>query len=208
MDMDNKPIARSVKNLQNLYTVVIGLSLATGIQQIIDFSNSGFPIHFSMLPQFFAYLALVVPVYHGAMRHLDIAHIENEGKPLALVFDFFILFIEGCFFLLLAGLVPLLHKFFFVLLSLLIIDVIWAAIANFGFANSKDDQKATRTWGLMNLITCGLLVLVYLYCDSLDSSKPADYYLKISIMVIVVIRSVIDYCLCWNLYYPKKDAKK
>ena len=221
--MENKPIARSVKNLQELYTVVIGLSLAAGIHQIVDFSASGFPIHFDRLPLFAAYLALVVPVYHGAMRHLDVAHIENVSKPLALVFDFFILFIEGCFFLLLAGLVPYTYKFLSVLVSLLLLipgrpistpipDIPrrYRPVTSLVFISWVPLPwvlgEGCRTWGLLNLITSGMLVLVYLYCDSLNVSKPAEYYLQISTLVIVVIRTVIDYCLCWSLYYPNKDV--
>ncbi len=201
--MYNKPIAKSVKNLQQLYTVLIGLSLAAGIQQIINFSGTKFPIYFDRLPLFFVYLSLVIPIYHGAMRHLDVAYIENVGKHLALIFDFIILFIEGCFFLLLAGLVPYTYKFFYVLVTLLGIDVFWACIAYFGFATDGIDKKASSKWGLINFFAVCLLLGSYLYCDSLDSNiKPVEYYLKQFMLIIIIIRSVLDYLVCWPMYYP------
>jgi hypothetical protein len=208
--MENNPISRSVKNLQQLYTVLIGVSLAYGIDHIINLSGDKFPVYIERLPLFFVYLAFVIPVYHGAMRHLDVSYIENiNKKPLALIFDFIILFIEGCFFLLLSGLVQFSYKFIYVLFLLLLIDIVWAGIAFFGFTSDKTEKRAVATWGLMNLITLALLVVGFLFFDCVDKSKnPVEFYIKIYVLIIMLIRSTFDYVLCWEFYYPRRKRKK
>jgi len=204
--MKNNPISRSVKNLQELYTVLIGLSLAYGIDKIINLSGDKFPVYLERLPLFFVYLAFVIPVYHGAMRHLDVSYIEKiNNKPLALIFDFIILFIEGCFFLLLAGLVQYTYKFTYVLFILLLIDIVWAGIAYYGFTSDKIEKKAVATWGIMNLITFALLAVGFLFFSCFDKSKiPVEFYFKIYALIIIFIRSTFDYLLCWKFYYPRK----
>ncbi len=208
--MENNPISRSVKNLQQLYTVLIGVSLAYGIDHIINLSGGKFPVYIERLPLFFVYLAFVIPVYHGAMRHLDVSYIENiNKKPLALIFDFIILFIEGCFFLLLAGLVQYMNKFIYVLFILLFIDVVWAIIAFYGFTSDKIEKKAVATWGIMNFFTLASLIGGFLFFNCVDKSKyPIDFYIKIYILMIIIVRSALDYYLCWKFYYPRKIGQK
>jgi hypothetical protein len=208
--MKNNPISRSVKNLQELYTVLIGLSLAFGIDKIINLTADKLPVYIERLPLFFVYLAFVIPVYHGAMRHLDVSYIENiNKKPLALIFDFIILFIEGCFFLLLSGLVQYTNKFIYVLFILLFIDIVWAIIAYYGFTSDKIEKRAVATWGIMNFFTLVLLTGGVLFFKCVDSSKyPVEFYIKIYALIIMLIRSTFDYVLCWEFYYPRKIRKK
>lgn len=214
--MQTSPTARSVENLQQLYTVVIGLSLSLAIsnviyktQGVISLNSHGWPIDFGRLLLFFTFLSLVIPVYHGAMRHLDISYIENgikDSKSGSLILDFIILFIEGCFFLLLSELIPNTVGFLYVIVSLLIVDVIWACIAFFGFSTDVTERKAIKTWGILNFITIILIIFSFIYFDSLDSMvKPVELYIKVVLFILIFTRSLVDYILCWHLYYPSNE---
>ena len=52
---------RSVKNLQELYTVAVGVALATAIARIVDTGAGQFPFRAGALPVFFALLVILVP---------------------------------------------------------------------------------------------------------------------------------------------------
>ncbi|PKP58792.1 MAG: hypothetical protein CVT89_02260 [Candidatus Altiarchaeales archaeon HGW-Altiarchaeales-2] len=105
----NEAQANSVRNLENLYSVVVGLGLSIAILNLIDTTRGAVPIKLELVPFFLAFLVTIIPFYHGALRHLDTTYIEKGGKQIrtgALLFDFSILFIESCFFIGLAVLLP------------------------------------------------------------------------------------------------------
>ena len=85
----------SVQNLQELYTVAVGMALTLAITRIVP--EAGSPVVVS-LPNLVAYVVTLVPFYHGAMRHMDVScrgartGTVREG---ALLGDFFLLFIEA-----------------------------------------------------------------------------------------------------------------
>src|SRR4051794_37746654 len=96
--------SRSVQNLENLYSVVIGAGLSFGIVTLVDPSKAPVPLRFELLPYFVSYLVTLIPFYHGALRHLDVVYIEGK-RPVrsgALLLDFLGLFLESCLFLALA----------------------------------------------------------------------------------------------------------
>lgn len=80
---------RPVRHLQGLYTVVVGLALAVAMTNLLD-QEAAFPVRLEVLPYLLAYLVTLVPFYHGALQHLDIAYIEDPDtstKPGALLAD-------------------------------------------------------------------------------------------------------------------------
>ncbi|MBK9067349.1 MAG: hypothetical protein IPL76_10780 [Gemmatimonadetes bacterium] len=53
-------------------------------------------------------MATLFPFYHGALRHLDDAYLENENHHIkrgALIFDFLLLFLHAMCFVVLALLI-------------------------------------------------------------------------------------------------------
>src|SRR5687767_6528182 len=73
---------RSVVHLQGLHTVVVGVALFIAINKLVD-AEADVPTHFGALPYFVAYLVTLVPIYHRALRHLDVAYLEGDGHPRA-----------------------------------------------------------------------------------------------------------------------------
>ena len=195
------PQTRSVQNLENLYSVVIGAGLSLAIFVVVDSGRSPVPLKLELLPYFLSYLVTLIPFYHGALRHLDSVYIENSGpvRSGALLLDFLGLFAESCVFLALAVLLPAPQVFACGVVVLLLVDIIWGLLAH--IAVSK--QRAEVTWAYINIITAVVLTLVLVLLGAFPPSHTAsDVRLSVSILFITLARSAIDYGLNWKFYYP------
>jgi len=198
----NEAQKNSVRNLQYLYTTVIGLGLSLAIYNLIDTTRVYIPLKLEFLPFFFTFLITLIPFYHGALRHLDITYIEQGGKQVrngALMIDFLALFIEGCLLLILALIVVKPMFFVWGLVVLLAFDTLWAFTAYLGFSQDLK-LKAEPRWAIINFITAiGLSILLIFVPPCLDI---LDSKLVVLIPLVALIRTVIDYIWCWNYYYP------
>ena len=196
---------RTVAHLQTLYTVVVGVALAVALTNLID-QQSAVPIRFAALPYFVAYLFTLVPFYHGALRHLDIAYFEtsaNSTRPGALMADWSLLFIESCGLLALALLVNRPVPFMFALIALLAFDAVWAFTAHLAFSPRSAVGAAEPRWAKINIVTVLALVGVLVYLDSVDAeTKPVDLYRWVLVTAVAVGRTIWDYVWCWSYYYP------
>ena len=207
MNTMNESKANSVRNLEHLYTTGVALALSLAIYNLIDTTRATVPFKLELWPFFVAFLITLIPFYHGALRHLDITYIEKGGKQVhkvALLLDFLILFIESCAFIVLA--VLLLKPLFFVwgLVALLVFDAIWAFIVSLGFL--KDVKpKAELRWALINLIfTVILSVYLIIFNFVPRAIYVSDIKLITGILCFSILRTIIDYAWCWNIYFPSK----
>jgi hypothetical protein len=203
--MPDNPRERTVTHLQSLYAVVVGLALTASMTSLIDATKSP-PINFRTLPYFVVFLVTIVPIYHGALRHLDVNYIEkgkNQPKSGALMADWGLLFIESCGLLALALLIANDISFVWMFVGLLTFDALWGFAAHLAFTKESGGLTAEIKWSIINLSTVILLVIVFVYLDSLDpSAKPVDTYRWIVISVLAIARTLFDYGWCWNFYYP------
>lgn len=198
--------ANSVKQLADLYNVVIGIALSAAIYNTIDQSTTGVPLHFDHLFNFGTVLVTIIPFYHGAVRHLMATYVEDGGssqiKSGALMADYILLFLEGCVFVTLAVLIANTETLVWVIVSLLLLDSIWGFLAWLAFTGARS-QYAERKWAIINLFCTGVLVLIGVYGNSTITSDPL--MAQGSIFCVMVIRTIVDYGLCWNFYYPSID---
>lgn len=195
----------SVRNLEHLYTTVVALALSLAIYNIIDVTREGVPFKLELVPIFFAFLVTLIPFYHGALRHLDITYVEEGGrhvKKYALLIDFSALFIEGCLFVILSALLS--RPLFFVwgLVTLLAFDTIWGVVAYLGFSR-MGKSKPELTWALINLVSTIVMSVYLVVLGFVPSAENAnDLKLTVGILAFSLLRTVVDYVLCWNTYYP------
>lgn len=194
----------SVRSLQALYSVVVGLALAAALDSVIDPVSGAVPIRFEALPLLLALIITLIPFYHGALRHLDITFIEEGGKHVrsgALLVDFVILFLEGCVFLALARLLTQPQAFAWGLLTLFVIDIVWAVAAHFAFTAPGEGQ-AELQW-LQNNAAAAVVVLVYtLVTVSVFTASEREIFLSWGIAAIALARTIVDYKRSWYFYYP------
>jgi hypothetical protein len=195
----------SVRHLGNFYTVVAGLALTTAIYNLVDASGQLKPFTWDRALLCAAVLVTLLPFYHGAMRHLDITYVEeveHQPKPGALMADFVILFLEGCFFIALAVKIIEPITFAFMFTVLLLVDAVWSFLANLAFS-APNKGKAELTWAGINFVTV-LILVAFLYSKGLidnpaTSVNPVSF--SVAILIIAIGRSVIDYWLSWKHKY-------
>ncbi len=202
------PQASSVKNLEHLYTTVVAVALSLSIYHLFDTSGGLVQFRVELLWCFAAFLITLIPFYHGALRHLDITYVENESKNLrkgALLFDFFMLFLESCAFIMLS--VFLIQPMFFIwgMVALLVFDTIWAFLAYLGFSQDIH-PKAEARWALINFVTSIGLTIYLISFNFLPTAEfSSNLKLAIGIPCILLLRTIVDYVWCWDVYYPQKQ---
>ena len=197
--------SNSVKHLEHLYSIVVGIGLSLAIYNLIDISSDNITFKFEFLPFFIAFLITLIPFYHGALRHLDITYIENGGKNVrtgALFIDFLALFIESCLLLALAVLLPKPIFFAWGLVALLAFDTLWAFIAHLGFTQDIK-PKAELRWAIINLVTVIILSIYLTICNFVPTiTYVSNPKLSAGIIGFSLLRTVVDYIFCWRIYYP------
>jgi hypothetical protein len=200
---------RSVRNLQELYTVTIGVSLAVAISHLV--SDNGFPISSTAVPPLAAFLLTIVPFYHGAMRHLDRVYVEEGGRNMrraSLIGDFSMLFIEACLFLTLANQLRRPGAFAWTLVALWAFDAIWGSIVYLIFATHRHHAAEVR-WVVINLVAAPALAVFLLIETPPLGPVSADTSLTAALIAFPTARSVLDYLQSWSFYFPARleDAR-
>lgn len=202
--MQNKKKENSVKSLINLYTVVMGVSLSLAITKTVD-TQAGLQ---SVTPTtgliFVAFIVTLIPFYHGALRHLDDAYIENNNtniKDTALILDFLLLLLHGIAFVVLAILIAVPNHFAWALIALLTIDVCWGLFAHFG-SSTLGKTNAEWKWAIINFVFVGLsawyLTAHSIYLAPMQNTST----LAIPIAFACIVRSLIDYIWAKEFYFP------
>jgi lysylphosphatidylglycerol synthetase-like protein (DUF2156 family) len=174
------------------------------IVSVIDTSPPAISIKYRLLPFLLAFLFTLVPFYHGALRHLDVAYIEGGGTQIrsgALLADFALLFIESCLLLALALFLSSPGFFAWSLVALLMFDTLWAFAANLAFSQ-KSKPNAEGKWAIINLVAAAILALFLLLIGGFPPTGRNDARLMIGVPLIAFVRTVFDYAQCWEFYYP------
>ena len=194
----------SVQQLAELYNVVIGVALSIAIYNSVDASARPLPIKSTTIINVATFITIIVPFYHGAVRHLFATYVEEGGskriKNGALLADFFLLFLEGCLFVMLASVLTEPVTFGWVLVALLVFDSVWGFLAGLAFTGAQA-QHAERTWALINVVTAALLSVCLILFEPMFVSKPL--LSEAGLFVIIALRTIVDYVLCWNFYFPE-----
>jgi len=203
----NKRKENSVRNLIGLYTVVIGVALSLSIVSLIDPSKGLESLASFSALLFVALIATILPFYHGALRHLDDAYVENENQHIktgALIIDFGLLFFHGVAFVVLSSLLSKPGHFIWTLNCVLVIDIAWGIFVHY-CSSSQGPHGAEGRWAFVNFlfvaVSSAYLVLSDIYLQ--DVQNPVK--LSLIIVIACVARTVVDYVWCRSFYFPKDD---
>lgn len=203
--MRNKKMENSVKNLVNLYTVVIGVALSAAVVGVVDLDAGLKSATLVSTSLFIAFVVTLFPFFHGALRHLDDAYIENENdhiKAGALVIDFILLFLHALAFVVLSLLIVKPAHFAWVLVVLIAIDVVWGVFAHFA-SSSKGSLTAESKWTIINFVFVGLVVSYLVIQDITLNELAEPIKLAIPVAFVCTIRTLVDYVWCRDFYFPK-----
>jgi len=194
--------ARSVDNLQTLYTVVVALALAQAIKSLLNVAGEEgrLTINVEQIPTFAALLFTLIPFHHGASRYLDEAYIPTrpQGRPLTGLVHFFLFFIEALALYVMALLTPRPKLFFFALAGLLGIDLVWLVFVYF---SARPSFQKVRCWFWLNLPT---VIIVLILNAGRFMADGACKWLVLAALVLV--RTGLDYELGRRFYWPDENA--
>ncbi len=195
------------QNLQILYSVIAGFSLLQAVSNVIDVTRGAVPMKVELLPFFISFLVTLLPLYHGALKHLENAHrgqITTRIHGGAFLADFFLIGIEGCLFVVLGVLLVTPEFFVWVLPGLFGLNSARAFATHF-FSPRDVRSGAELRWALINLGTAEVLIIYFTWIGPLPPTaglgEPA---LAPVIFAITIGRTVMDYAFCWNFYFPKR----
>ena len=194
---------RSVDNLQRLYAIVVSLAMAEVLTHVFN-RHTAVSIFEAAV-----FLSIVVPFYHGAHRYLDDTYVLGlrSAKSFALILDFWGLFIEALLLFLLALLVES-EWFFIILLVLLLWDTCWVGLTQLTAASTPLSNEVYKKpfhyawWAILNGITI-VLVFFTVFSRLISVALWNTDNLRIGAACgLVVVRTVLDYILVWDFYYP------
>lgn len=184
--------------------MVIGIALSVAIYNLIDPSARPTPIRLANLFGFGVILVTIIPFYHGAVRHLYATYIESGSSSRirngALLLDFVILFLEGCFFVAIAIVLSEPWTLVFTYMLLLFLDSFWGFLAKLAFTGAAA-QTAEWKWSLINIVTI-ILLLSLIAITHEPNDFTFTFWEKLAIFSIALGRTIFDYTICWNFYYP------
>lgn len=178
--------------------MVAGLALATAIEQVV--TNATPPkFEFDRVPMLIAMVVTLVPFYHGAMRHLEHHYVDNQGRYArkgALLADFLLLFIEACFFFVIAELISNAKAAAWAITALLAFDAIWGSLSWAVFFR-RGNWKTELSWVFVNLVAVPVFVLVLLVDGGQLSTATT-----LVVMFLAIARTAVDYGTAWKFYFP------
>ena len=199
----NETRRSSLKSLENLYSIMAGISLSVGMYNLFEPNRPSDPIKWELLPYFATFLVILVPFYHGALRHLDDAYdAKNKSRHCsdAVHFiDFLMLLVEGCILVAVAVLTCSPIFFAWAIVILLCVDIVWAVLTNSIGITGDKWTKPEKKWAMINAMA---VVILFLFLCFVSPSLSA-IWLGIGLFALSSLRTTIDYWCCWEFYYPE-----
>jgi hypothetical protein len=194
----------SVRSLANLYTVIIGVSLTMAITGVVKPDAGLNQVTASSLLLLLAFITTLVPFYHGALRHLDDAYIENPTpyiKDGLLVVDIALLLLHALVFVLLAQLMLKPAHFAWALAALLSIDVVWGTLVH--FVPGSNTSGTYGKWAIINAVFVILSTSYLVHNDVFLGMVEKPAKLAFLLAAACVLRTIADYGWCRHFYFPK-----
>jgi hypothetical protein len=195
-----KVTERSVDSLEKIYAVVIAFAISQAVQSFLRDPSGAVGVSLEHIssggPAFVAFLVTLVPFWHGMNRHLDRCYLEKTSDVVhgALLLDFGVFLVEACFLFAAGWSLRSGIDSFIYLGSLLGVDMLWAFISHqIHFPGKK--SHAVR-WSVINIGALVVAILIVAY-----PFQPKTWVL----MVVAIVRSIIDYGLCWDFYFPSSS---
>ena len=207
-DLASEPRRNSVSALIELYSVVIAIALSYAIFNQINtesvWRESGIFKNTGSLWNLLTFLAVLIPFYHGAVRHLQIRYLENApGTKIysfTLFISFLLLFAEGIFFIAFGAALGTFSNVIIAAFALITLDVVWGlfVLATPGDKRDKRETAAVLSWIILNVVTAFALGVVIFLSPSAWVAWPPE----VQLFVFMLTRTVFDYAVSWRFYFP------
>jgi hypothetical protein len=205
--------SNSVKQLCDLYKVVISIAVGLAFHSMVDPLARPLPIDWQRLTLFGALMITIIPFFHGAVRHLYATYIEVGGSTRVenwvVLIDYYLLFIEGGLFVALSTCLDSSRSFGVLFVGILILDVVWGVLSRVGFAGTQA-QKAELSWARINALTVVILLAFLLAEKALLTWHLSEREFRLFLLLVATVRTGIDYYRNHSFYcppYPTPNAE-
>jgi nucleoside 2-deoxyribosyltransferase len=201
---ENAKASRSILDAFTIFpfAIVLALALSEAFKMVISEKSDHPFIDWEKLWALTSFLVLILPFFQGMNRYLLITYgdLAAEPKPHSayLIVDGAAFLIESALFFAMSRTLGITHwvRFYWVVFILLAIDSAW------GFSvrmhSTTEAAQTIEHWTMLNLVTIILLVLLIM----LGNRLPRSYMAPALASVAMVIRTIIDYRVSWNFYFP------
>lgn len=195
----------SIKQLCDLYIVVISIAAGLAFRDIVDPAVRPIPIRVDRLTLFAAFMVTIIPFFHGGVRHLYATYIETGGssrvKNWVVLIDYYLLFVGGGLFVALSSCLDSAHAFAVILTGLLALDIVWGTLAQIGFGGTQA-QRAELSWAKINAVTVVVLLMFLLTEKVLLSTHLGETELRLFLLLLTSVRTGVDYYWNHSFYCP------
>ena len=198
-------MSETVTSLQRLYSFILALALTEALKEFSKPRDGSRSTEVGARTSWwfdrgsiFALLTivfLIVPFFHGMNLYLQATYAPKDGMSLSkgalLLLDIFVFMIEAVFLFLLSRHLELREwrTFYGVVAVLLLIDSVW------GFFVFRVHHATTLAWAVVNLATA--LILFLPLCGLRNYQRTG----AVICSVLMIVRTVADYCSSWNFYF-------
>jgi hypothetical protein len=200
MSDDQASRQSSVRHLADLYAVIVGAALTSGIYNLFSYQNDGLHLPVEAFLLFLAFLFTIIPFYHGALRHLDDTFVFKRRDGLrkgALLLDFSLLFLHGVGFISLSRLITQPTHFFFIFIAILLIDAVWGLLSQIAYYSGAS-IPAEKFWGWINLVSVLIAAVLFVFLKPLGL---ANWQVAALIAIGAFARTLVDYWVAWDFYF-------
>lgn len=219
MTEERSPVAEEVRerrksavdNLERLYTIVVVLALGKAVEAFLA-DHDRFRFSVALLAPFIAFVATLIPFYHGANRYLFSAYVFGDygaaPRRMAALVDLLFFLVQAMIFFAMAIVITEPVVFFSFLVGQLLWDCIWIAVVHW---LGSTLFPRILPWARLNIVTgaCMAAVLIHprLPGNQFLLALHDDTLRWCLLGVIAVGRTVLDYHFNWDFYWPTTPSE-
>jgi hypothetical protein len=202
-------VAANIKILENFYSFLISLALTQATMKLIDgWLTDGLKVEtLGAVVLYLSLLVTIVPFYQGMSRFLYVTHVVRpiekpnfQSSPMLL--DIYVFLLMSCIIFAMGRFLNDPTTFFYLWSALLVVDILWVK------AVWKIQKGETPIWARNNLLwICVAWIywaLIHLTCLPSILMPSAKNILPYGFVLFEIARTVRDYQINWNFYFPPK----
>jgi hypothetical protein len=202
----NKAVEANIRILENFYSFLISFALTQATLKLILTWQAGENWHALGASILYAsFLMTLVPFYQGMNRFLYETHVvrpldKPDARSSPLLFDIWAFILMASLLFVMGWSIVSPYIFFYAWSALLIVDIVWTTLV----WTIQGSRKPI--WALNNLLFLGCgwayWVIIYVLSGFPYFDKNVLSTLIYGFVAFEVARSIMDYKINWNFYFP------
>ena len=140
-------------------------------------------------------MVVVIPFYHGAVWALVRTFSQETAmqKGGLMVITFAAMLLEATLFFAMGTSINSLHNFVLWFGALMLLDLVWVAVAR---GSGATEREAPKAWAVINLC---MIVFLVIYWNIIDLILPR----YVLLLTAAAVRTILDYYFTRGYYLPE-----